>query len=1452
MRKSSRITAAGFTLLRFSFIFLFAFWGMNGIQAQSCTMACNDLVQFSLDEDCYSEVLPDHLLEAPQSCPGPKTVIVMGGNGQPIPGSPWVSGAYIGQTLTVKVQHNATGNHCWGSILVKDKFAPVLQCQNVEVWCSELSISPAEIGFPDVADNCDPNPQLLWNDAITNFACGGSFSARIDRSWTARDASGNTSACVQQIWFRRATLANVAFPANLDDLSAPALLCGNPNTNPSNTGWPMVDGKPIGGFCDLVAAYTDQTTSMCQGNQTIFRTWTVMDMCSGQVSSQIQVIKVLDKQGPTLTCPTNPDHQVQILNYLSGPNHNGCLAVVRFPQIQIWDNCSSYANMTFTVSTVINGFVYSVPSNGGILTVPLGTHVFTYKATDDCGNSNTCSFTFTVMDKVPPVVACETFHTVALASDTTLVEAITFDDGSYDACSSISFQVRRHDNPKCPGNDATVLGPTVPFYCCDINNGPVMVTLRVTDAFGNWNECMTLVDVVDKVPPSIWCPKDITVACNMPFEPIQPSVHTASVKPNQNISSVFAFTYQVPIDIAGLPADAEIVDLDVFLDIQHEYLDQLKIRLISPSGKLVRLFDGGGCGIGREDILATFNDEGAPFLCSGSAPSIKGNIRPQADPLSLFDGEGLNSTGSGQNKKTWVLEVEDTAPLAGGRINEVALTFTYGTPLALRPKVHDNTEACGITINWKDLGAPDKCPGKSVAREWTASDAFGLSAKCIQQIYFLDNTPWEVEFPMDVTVLDCTDLNDLNDLGTVQHNGDCEMVGLSYEDRVFTVVPDACYKIERTWTVIDWCKYNKFGNNTKLGIPLPHPKNLKFRDNGDGYFEYIQTIKVMDNTAPKIFCPNDITVQNLEANCGPTFVNLNDVVVIDCSPKIKSTISVDLFNDGSINLVLQSLNASGEYPNGVHRIHYKVEDGCGNFSTCSFLLTVVDGKGPQAVCRNINIDLMAMNGGGMAQITASMINLASTDNCTPAHKLLLSVSPNVFTCDDLGPNEVVLTVTDEQGNIDLCIAIVNVQDNMKVCPGNLNGNIQGMVADINVEGVEDVEVSIANLGGIKMMTGNSGMFQFSGLDAGQGYIIQPIKDDNHLNGVSTYDILLIQKHLLGIKALNSPYRIIAADVNQSKNISISDVIDLRKALLTASPFQKNTSWRFVDADYTFLNPNNPLMENWPEIVEIKSLSQQGAQVGFTAIKVGDVSGDATPHSLLGVQTRNLAGTLYFEAEDLRIEAGETVEIPVRARDIAQVEGFQFTLGFDPAAMRYAGLEPGELPALGVDNFGTRFSDEGFITASWNGKSETLSGDEILFTLRFRAVQAGQLSEMLSMQSMYVTAEAYDRDENLMDAKLRFVGQNGRIAEGQSFQLYQNRPNPFRDETLIGFDLPQAGRATLTLTDVSGKVLRVYQGDFAAGYNEFRVQRQELHTNGVVWYRLTADGFAATRRMVIIE
>ena len=40
----------------------------------------------------------------------------------------------------------------------------------------------------------------------------------------------------------------------------------------------------------------------------------------------------------------------------------------------------------------------------------------------------------------------------------------------------------------------------------------------------------------------------------------------------------------------------------------------------------------------------------------------------------------------------------------------------------------------------------------------------------------------------------------------------CALIAIEYDDEVFTIEPDACLKVIRTWTVIDWCQYDPSRN----------------------------------------------------------------------------------------------------------------------------------------------------------------------------------------------------------------------------------------------------------------------------------------------------------------------------------------------------------------------------------------------------------------------------------------------------------------------------------------------------------------------------------------------------------------------------------------------------------------------------------------------------------------
>ncbi|MCC7503774.1 MAG: T9SS type A sorting domain-containing protein, partial [Saprospiraceae bacterium] len=133
-----------------------------------------------------------------------------------------------------------------------------------------------------------------------------------------------------------------------------------------------------------------------------------------------------------------------------------------------------------------------------------------------------------------------------------------------------------------------------------------------------------------------------------------------------------------------------------------------------------------------------------------------------------------------------------------------------------------------------------------------------------------------------------------------------------------------------------------------------------------------------------------------------------------------------------------------------------------------------------------------------------------------------------------------------------------------------------------------------------------------------------------------------------------------------------------------------------------------------------------------------------------------------------------------------------------------------------------------------------------FTVKFRAEKAGKLSEMLQLSSRITRAEAYNVNGQNLEVALRF---NGNTIAGVGFELYQNQPNPWVNRTQIGFHLPAAATATLTVYDETGRVLFTQKGDFAKGYNAISLDRAVLNTTGLLYYKLETATDSATRKMV---
>lgn len=181
-------------------LLLFLFAGKSTAQ----TLVCNDLIYFSLDEDCSHTIVPDEILEGFlfSDC------IVELDKTAPYGNGPWVAPVLeatdIGKTYQVRVRHVPSGNSCWGSVKVEDKLAPVLDCSGVSTVNLNGNGDPISVSALSLsiiaADNCSP---VTLSPATLQYDCAdlGMNVATL----TATDASGNISTCQHSVLVANST-----------------------------------------------------------------------------------------------------------------------------------------------------------------------------------------------------------------------------------------------------------------------------------------------------------------------------------------------------------------------------------------------------------------------------------------------------------------------------------------------------------------------------------------------------------------------------------------------------------------------------------------------------------------------------------------------------------------------------------------------------------------------------------------------------------------------------------------------------------------------------------------------------------------------------------------------------------------------------------------------------------------------------------------------------------------------------------------------------------------------------------------------------------------------------------------------------------------------------------------------------------------------------------------------
>lgn len=796
------------------------------------------------------------------------------------------------------------------------------------------------------------------------------------------------------------------------------------------------------------------------------------------------------------------------------------------------------------------------------------------------------------------------------------------------------------------------------------------------------------------------------------------------------------------------------------------------------------------------------------------------------------------------------------------------LTDYFGWPTA-----YDN---CGYTIEQVDSStvefecfAANPLPIKTITRNFTVTDEGGRTAECTQTINFVRTNYFgfvngltnedgygDIVWPGNETYTTCLDPNTANDPNSPLHPNQtgrpilnefgCDEVGASYTD--FLSIDndnnlnssEACFKIIRTWTVLDDCH--------KIGGSFVR-------------WNYDQVIFVKNYVDPIIDVIPDETVCTFDSTCVDGFIELKYGFSDDCTQPedLRWRYMLDLDNDGvdidtSIIFGGDTLLASGDYPIGTHKIVWQVWDQCGNSAISEQFFTIQNCKKPTPICyKKLATDLTDPTNPA-ALVTDTMFNRASYHTC--GYDLVYSFSADTtdhtkwYTCNEQGLDTLELWVTailpDGTTTQDFCVVTIDVQDNYFLCGvPPAQGIVAGTIATEDNELVENVKIKLLGSEFPSQYTNIDGEFMFSPVSTDRSYTLEPVSNDDYMNGLSTLDLVYMQKHILNIKNIDSPYSLIASDVNNDNNISASDILSLRRLILGANDkLENNDAWLYINSDYSFENPNNPMAEEFANSLKIENLTGN-INVDFIAVKIGDVSGDATVNSNDETESRS-DESIFFTVENIEFVESELVEIPVKAKDFVSVQGFQTTFVFDQNSLEFEGLESGVLN-VSEQNIATNRLANGYLPMSWfNNNALDVDDDIVLFVIKFKAIKSNNAISTLSINSDITKTEAYNGSLEKLGLELEYRFDN------TGFELLQNRPNPFSHSTEIKFNLPNESQFSLDIYDFNGRLVYNTTGNAQKGMNSLQIEKSNLDVSGVLYYTLSTKNYTATRKMVVIK
>ncbi|MEO1260124.1 MAG: HYR domain-containing protein [Bacteroidota bacterium] len=774
------------------------------------------------------------------------------------------------------------------------------------------------------------------------------------------------------------------------------------------------------------------------------------------------------------------------------------------------------------------------------------------------------------------------------------------------------------------------------------------------------------------------------------------------------------------------------------------------------------------------------------------------------------------------------------------------------------------------------------CPKEfCIARLWDLTDDCGNDALTQAQIITTDDTTEPTFSLPDTMVVLAT--------GTI-------CTPYIQIDLSTYIVTEECWLDSITNTALaDYGKGN--GGASATGFYAPGIYDITFRGydacGNIGVHELV--LEVMDAQNPTAICQN-ITIQlDNSGNASITAANINNGSSDNCGI-VDMTVSPNTFTTADIGSNLVTLT---------------VEDDAGLTNSCPATVIVLGGVGFTAGNATglaggmafVPVTVDSFNSITFFEMTLDLVlgsvgAINSIENINPALGSipLFNAGTGLVSWFDssIPPSGVTLAPGEKLFDVKVNISptanvgdsspleIINTDAGAAGIPGSIpsfgiagtvtvidNSAPKTIAGNFKTEMGTDIDSVTVFLTGTVMDTvppTGSTTYSFNMVPNGASATVTPQRDRNwrledNTQLVSTADVFLIHQHAALLDTLPTPYKIIAADANKSNSVTTADVFLVHQlAVGIEGPIASvNESWRFIDADQALPWPNPFSVAPFDESISHPVVNMDFLNDDFIGVKVGDVNNSLENILFWDPSSDDRSDdAVKFVINDESYEQGTEATVVFRAKDFEHLLTYQATLNFDNSALELVEAIPGNVPNLNLTNFNLTRSEEGMMAFNWyhtNAAGVDLHDGYEVFTLKFNVLEdISSLRELMAITDAYIPIEAMNEERAIIGVDLLFEGVTSTDVELEAnpFKLYQNRPNPFSQSTFIGFNLPERSQATLTILDPSGRVLKVIEGEYGAGYHQVEVDRYGLPIQGVLFYRLETASHHAIRKMILLD